>query len=1207
VAFLGIGAPAAFGAQAHVSDGTLDTSAIPDGTCCFSGIAVDQSGGDLYLTDQFAPPSYGFGAIHRFDNAGAYDTTFTAEELLSGPQDVAIDNSGTGSDGTVYIADSGHNQVVALDESGNPVASFGTNGRIDGAASEPGSEDALPSPFTGFANPDGLAVDPATGNLFVADQFNNRVWIFDSTGKRIGQVADSTLVVPGGLAFDSTGENLYVRTGLSCYCDPREASVLRFHRDFPTDFSFSQVVSASNFQTGENFANDVAVDTSTNHVYVDLGDRIREYDEAGTEVATFGQGVFCCSTSLAVDSESGKLYVAEGATVYVFAPLTTTPPLATIDSVDSGGVTATSAHLTGSVDPQGADTNWRFEVSTDHSNWTVVNEQGPLTGTGAQTVEDDATGLQPNKEYFTRLVADNGFDEPTVTSEEAFKTDAAAPTASTGAALATGSFEVRKLTGAVNPNNLPTTYWFEYGEEDCSTSACASVPATQDADAGSGGAPVAVARFVNALEPSTTYHYRLVAENSVGTTMGADQTFTTPATAGGGEGEGLPDNRGYEMVSDPNKHGADVLRTRVRAAVDGSATGYGQFIASGDVVGTGLATDFVSKRTGQPGTRGWATHAISPPQPALSIAKVLLSYDTAYQRFFSEDLSRGIVRAPGPLTGDPDVAQAVNLYLRDNLLEPGPGDYQLITQCPACAGTPIPATSAVGRVPEFIEATPDFGQILFESKLVLENGALLNKSNLYEWDHGTVKLAGILPDGTPAKGSVAGGFRSFGNGSLFYAPHLPEHSISDDGSKVFFTDLTTKNAYMRVDGAQTVLLSTSEKTNGSGPGGTDPGGPLPAQFFDASQSGSRVFFTSKEALTDDAPADGDRHLYMYDTTKPDSDPHNLTYLNVDDPASPESANNVDGVIGADAAGRTIYFIDNGQLVAGEPSLGSLGVGRGVFAWHDGVVSFVSPLNGADIAEMSRDQTTGLQTQVAANGDLLLSLHLPVGPTGYDQGHCPGGFEFCRELYLYRIATHALSCASCNPSGAPATVDAVIVVGTGVGALTYAGEPDPDAITTDGSRAFFTTAEALVPADRNGVNDVYEYDAASGRARLVSSGTDPAPSYFMDATPSGNDVFFVTRERLVGWDVDQNYDLYDARVGGGFPEPVALHECSGDACQGPSGPTPATPAAGSGVEGNGNLHQRRCARNQRKVRRHGKAICVKKHRKRDAKHNRRAGR
>jgi len=92
---------------------------------------------------------------------------------------------------------------------------------------------------------------------------------------------------------------------------------------------------------------------------------------------------------------------------------------------------------------------------------------------------------------------------------------------------------------------------------------------------------------------------------------------------------------------------------------------------------------------------------------------------------------------------------------------------------------------------------------------------------------------------------------------------------------------------------------------------------------------------------------------------------------------------------------------------------------------------------------------------------------------------------------------------------------------------------------------------------------------AGCLRLISSGRSESDSHFLDASPSGRDVFFSTDERLVRWDTDNNYDLYDARIGGGFQEPpAATPECVGEQCQGNLAvpPTPSTFGSGGAVAG-----------------------------------------
>ncbi len=80
------------------------------------------------------------------------------------------------------------------------------------------------------------------------------------------------------------------------------------------------------------------------------------------------------------------------------------------------------------------------------------------------------------------------------------------------------------LTGKVNPNGAPTTYFFQYGTNTAYGSR------TPDAGVATGTAAVGATAAITGLGPNTKYHYRLVAHNSVGTTIGGDRTFTTPSS-----------------------------------------------------------------------------------------------------------------------------------------------------------------------------------------------------------------------------------------------------------------------------------------------------------------------------------------------------------------------------------------------------------------------------------------------------------------------------------------------------------------------------------------------------------------------------------------------------------------------------------------------------------------------------------------------------
>jgi hypothetical protein len=180
------------------------------------------------------------------------------------------------------------------------------------------------------------------------------------------------------------------------------------------------------------------------------------------------------------------------------------------------------------------------------------------------------------------------------------------------------------------------------------------------------------------------------------------------------------------------------------------------------------------------------------------------------------------------------------------------------------------------------------------------------------------------------------------------------------------------------------------------------------------------------------------------------------------------------------------------------------------------------------------------------------------------------------------------------------------------------------LSADGKRLFFNSTDALVARDTNGRADVYQWEAPGegrcttaspsysprngGCVALISSGLSGRDSEFVDASPSGDDAFFATLSNLVAADYDL-IDIYDARVGGGFPPPPpAPLECEGEACQTPP-PAPAPPApASSGYPASDNVSppKGRCPKGRHRVRQGGKARCVKAGKKSKSKSHRRHG-
>jgi len=97
------------------------------------------------------------------------------------------------------------------------------------------------------------------------------------------------------------------------------------------------------------------------------------------------------------------------------------------------------------------------------------------------------------------------------------------PTLSTGSATSVTTNSAT-LNGTVNPNRESTTYYFEYG----TTASYGS--ATTETDAGSGTEEVSASADIAGLSEGTSYHFRLVATNTIGTNYGEDATFTTTTT-----------------------------------------------------------------------------------------------------------------------------------------------------------------------------------------------------------------------------------------------------------------------------------------------------------------------------------------------------------------------------------------------------------------------------------------------------------------------------------------------------------------------------------------------------------------------------------------------------------------------------------------------------------------------------------------------------
>jgi hypothetical protein len=189
--------------------------------------------------------------------------------------------------------------------------------------------------------------------------------------------------------------------------------------------------------------------------------------------------------------------------------------------VDGAASQSTSPALTwgGSAGATG------YEYCYDTTNDNAC-DSGSWASTGTNT-HVGLSGLNPGTTYSWQIRARNsaGPIDADGGTWWCFTTSAAvtAPMATTDAASGITSKEAT-LNGAVNPNNGSAMVTFQYG---LSPAYGSTVTADQSPVTGNINTPVS--KVITGLSAYTTYHYRVVAANSAGTTNGEDQAFKTLA------------------------------------------------------------------------------------------------------------------------------------------------------------------------------------------------------------------------------------------------------------------------------------------------------------------------------------------------------------------------------------------------------------------------------------------------------------------------------------------------------------------------------------------------------------------------------------------------------------------------------------------------------------------------------------------------------
>jgi hypothetical protein len=758
------------------------------------------------------------------------------------------------------------------------------------------------------------------------------------------------------------------------------------------------------------------------------------------------------------------------------------------------------------------------------------------------------------------------------------------------------------LRAQINPKFWnDTAYYVEYGISPCASGGCdKQQPPAPGAKLTSKvlNKPLTTAGVSLAgLEPGTTYHFRFIAQSSGGGPVvgidpdgsegpkaanseeGLEGTFRTfpaeqrEACPNDGlrtdAGATLPDCRAYEMVSPVEKANGDIAvgssfggypQAYFASANAGERFTYTAATAFGDSASAPFASQYLARRDPQ---FGWMSEAISPPRERLLEVAPRTNRENEY-KLFSGDLCQAWLRTiTEPLLAPGAVPGFINLYRRENCAS---ASYEALTVSPPDPDVSpvldyhrleLQGVSADGSVAIYVapdELSPD-----------APNNADKRPQLFRHTAGGEVEFVCTLPGGVPTnKPCYAGTIREFyGEGRL----HNLQNAISDDGSRVFWTESDVETGpgriFVRVEGEA-----------GSRPVSTLVSGDN-AVFYGAAGDGSKAIF----AIDDLSPLDD--NLYRLDVDAGGSPP-------------PPVAEDLLGVLGFSEDASHLYFASTkvltGEEENGEGQKAAVGEGNLYLDVEGEGLTFIGTLADADFFPIAPEPARHL-ARVSPDG--AHAVFMSTAPlTGFDNTDANTGTP-AFEVFLYDAESGELRCISCNPSGVRPSGENLraFIGGTPTGIQAAAEIPAIErslhgsrVLSEDGNRVFFESFEALVPRDSNGVKDVYQWERpgtgscdeaaatfapeSGGCVDLISSGQSPRESSYVDSDASGDNVFFTTLSSLVPQDYGL-IDVYDARVGGGFPPPTPPPPpCEGEACQSPPAPPEApTPAGTSPGPGN----------------------------------------
>ncbi len=880
---------------------------------------------------------------------------------------------------------------------------------------------------------------------------------------------------------------------------------------------------------------------------------------------------------------------------------TATPAAPTVGSEEVASITPTTATLQAAVNPEFTDTHYFFEYGPT----AAYGSQAPLPpGTDIGEIyyglnaEVALSGLAMGTTYHFRVVAANSLgtaDGPDQTFMTATPATPAAPTVESEE-VASITPTTATLQTSVNPESADTHYFFEYGP----TAAYGTqLPLSPGTDIGASNTGQAGEIALSGLAVGTTYHFRVVATNSIGSTDGPDQTFTTSppaaidsvfetnvtATAADLDARVDPEKveTHYRFEYGPTpSYGLDAPTPEgVIKAAEGAqdvavdvqglqpSTKYYLRVVATNAYGTetGSPQSFTTYATGEsprlPDNRAY--ELVSPPDKnSGDVGGGTLQEFLATAWATSSASGSAIAYASFTSFGGAQSAQLITQYLASR----GPEGWT--TQ-----GISPPSSKDLG-IDGILSRYLLFNPELTAGVLAWAGGALVPDApetegeeslNLYvhRMGAGTYELATTVgpPAGTSKyKVTFEGGSEDFG------------HVVFDATAALTVgAPANAQSVYEWVSGSLrlvSVLPGPGEVAAESAGAGDGEGGEESLAENAVSADGSRVFWTDNNkqlyvrengtrtvklntsertpslgdgsALFRGATPDGSRVFFTDSTSLTDGPNDNGGLYEYDfsngklTDLSPDSSGSP-GVDGVMGIGEDGLSVY--FVASASIAKGATASGDNLYLSRDGAIKFIATLSSED----SSDWTQNLEertARVTPSGEYLAFMsEAPL--TGYDNIDSGTGSPDT-EVFVYEAGIEHLSCASCNPSGARPVGPAKVPPGKHTDHI-------PRYLSDDGQRVFFDSKDVLLPSDTNGLQNVYEYE--NGTIHLISPGDSEDISSFADASANGDDVFFTTRARLVPEDKDVNSDLYDARVDGGFPAPVSPPpQCADESCRGP---------------------------------------------------------